>query len=99
YRCGRIIPVPAVPQKRGPSDLARRWQDACGFLLITVVNSRDLSSATGGAVGTELMRGQLNIQVVFYMSESFAELFEASLANTEMRPGTIIDGTVVDIRS
>lgn len=41
----------------------------------------------------------LYIQVVFYMSESFAELFEASLANTEMRPGTIIDGTVVDIRS
>ena len=33
------------------------------------------------------------------MTESFAELFEASIANTEMRPGTIIDGTIVDIRS
>ncbi len=33
------------------------------------------------------------------MSESFAELFEASLANTEMRPGSIIDGKVVDIKA
>ena len=33
------------------------------------------------------------------MSESFAELFEQSLANTEMRPGTIITGTVVEVRS
>ncbi len=32
------------------------------------------------------------------MTESFAELFEASIANTEMRPGTIINGTVVDIK-
>ena len=33
------------------------------------------------------------------MSESFAELFEESLANKEMRPGTIVTGTVVDIQS
>ena len=33
------------------------------------------------------------------MSESFAELFEQSLANQQMRPGAIITGTVVDIRS
>ena len=33
------------------------------------------------------------------MTESFAELFEASIANTEMRPGTIINGKVIDIRS
>ncbi len=31
------------------------------------------------------------------MSESFAELFEESLAQTEMRPGSIIKGTVVDV--
>ena len=32
-----------------------------------------------------------------FMSESFAELFEQSLAQAEMRPGSIIKGTVVDI--
>ncbi|HFD79142.1 MAG TPA: 30S ribosomal protein S1, partial [Gammaproteobacteria bacterium] len=32
------------------------------------------------------------------MSESFAQLFEESLANKEMRPGTIVTGTVVDIQ-
>ncbi len=31
------------------------------------------------------------------MSESFAELFEESLAKTQMRPGTIIPGTVVQV--
>lgn len=31
------------------------------------------------------------------MSESFAELFEESLAKTEMRPGSMLVGTVVDI--
>jgi small subunit ribosomal protein S1 len=31
------------------------------------------------------------------MSESFAELFEQSLAQAEMRPGSILRGTVVDI--
>lgn len=31
------------------------------------------------------------------MSESFAELFEESLANTEMRPGAMLSGTVIDI--
>ncbi len=31
------------------------------------------------------------------MSESFAELFEESLALTQMKPGTIITGTVMDI--
>lgn len=31
------------------------------------------------------------------MSESFAELFEQSLSNTEMRPGAIVNGTVVEI--
>ncbi|GAB6046915.1 30S ribosomal protein S1 [Methyloparacoccus murrellii] len=32
-----------------------------------------------------------------FMSESFAELFEQSLAQAEMRPGSIIRGMVVDI--
>jgi len=32
------------------------------------------------------------------MSESFAELFEESLAKQELRPGSIVTGTVVDIR-
>ncbi len=32
------------------------------------------------------------------MSESFAELFEESLTQTEMRPGSIINGTVIEIR-
>ncbi|HEB93654.1 MAG TPA: 30S ribosomal protein S1 [Gammaproteobacteria bacterium] len=31
------------------------------------------------------------------MSESFAELFEESLSRTEMRPGAILTGTVVDV--
>ena len=33
------------------------------------------------------------------MSESFADLFEQSLSQTKMRPGTIITGEVVDISS
>ncbi|MEE9421863.1 MAG: 30S ribosomal protein S1 [Gammaproteobacteria bacterium] len=33
------------------------------------------------------------------MTESFAELFEESLVNKEMRPGTIVTGTVVDIQA
>ncbi|HEX5055200.1 MAG TPA: 30S ribosomal protein S1 [Gammaproteobacteria bacterium] len=33
------------------------------------------------------------------MNESFSELFEASLTKTEIKPGTIITGKVVDIRS
>jgi small subunit ribosomal protein S1 len=33
------------------------------------------------------------------MTESFAELFEESLINKEMRPGTIVTGTVVDIQA
>jgi small subunit ribosomal protein S1 len=33
------------------------------------------------------------------MSESFAELFEQSQADTRMRPGSIIHGTVVDVNS
>jgi small subunit ribosomal protein S1 len=33
------------------------------------------------------------------MSESFAQLFEESLNNIQMRPGAIINGTVVDIRN
>jgi small subunit ribosomal protein S1 len=33
------------------------------------------------------------------MSESFAELFEESLINVQMRPGTIINGTVVEVRN
>ena len=33
------------------------------------------------------------------MGESFADLFEESLARTEMRPGAILLGTVVDIGS
>ena len=32
------------------------------------------------------------------MTESFAELFEQSLAQTDMRPGAIVTGKVVDIR-
>jgi small subunit ribosomal protein S1 len=33
------------------------------------------------------------------MSESFAQLFEESLTNIQMQPGTIINGTVIDIRN
>ncbi|MBA1332189.1 30S ribosomal protein S1, partial [Candidatus Endoriftia persephone str. Guaymas] len=33
------------------------------------------------------------------MTESFAELFEESLSNTQLRPGAIIIGTVLDINS
>lgn len=33
------------------------------------------------------------------MSESFAELFEESLAKTEMRPGAMLMGTVIDIEN
>ncbi|HEX2237685.1 MAG TPA: 30S ribosomal protein S1 [Gammaproteobacteria bacterium] len=33
------------------------------------------------------------------MSESFAQLFEESLHNIQMQPGTIINGTVIDIRN
>jgi small subunit ribosomal protein S1 len=33
------------------------------------------------------------------MNESFAELFEESLAYTQMKPGTILTGTVIDIKA
>jgi small subunit ribosomal protein S1 len=33
------------------------------------------------------------------MAESFAELFEQSQVETKMRPGTIVKGTVVEVRS
>jgi small subunit ribosomal protein S1 len=33
------------------------------------------------------------------MTESFAELFEASIANTQLRPGAIVIGTVIDVTS
>jgi small subunit ribosomal protein S1 len=33
------------------------------------------------------------------MSESFADLFEESIAKTQMRPGTIVEATVVDVGS
>ncbi|WP_177418209.1 S1 RNA-binding domain-containing protein, partial [endosymbiont of Lamellibrachia barhami] len=33
------------------------------------------------------------------MTESFAELFEESLSNTQLRPGAIVIGTVLDITS
>jgi small subunit ribosomal protein S1 len=33
------------------------------------------------------------------MSESFADLFEQSLTQTKMKPGTIVQGTVVEIRA
>jgi hypothetical protein len=35
----------------------------------------------------------------YVMSESFAELFEESLNNTQMRPGSIVKGTVVEVGS
>ena len=34
-----------------------------------------------------------------YMSESFAELLEESLANQQIKPGAILNGTVVDVNS
>ena len=37
------------------------------------------------------------VEEVFQMSESFAELFEESLAKTQMQPGSIITGTVVHV--
>ena len=33
------------------------------------------------------------------MSESFAELFEQSLKDIDMKPGSIITGTIIDIDS
>jgi len=33
------------------------------------------------------------------MTESFADLFEASIANTQLRPGAIVVGTVIDVTS
>ena len=33
------------------------------------------------------------------MTESFADLFEQSLTNTQLQPGTIVTGTVVEITS
>ncbi len=33
------------------------------------------------------------------MSESFAELFEQSLKDIDMKPGSIIIGTIIDIDS
>ena len=36
---------------------------------------------------------------VHTMSESFAELFEESLKELDMKPGSIVVGTVVDIDS
>jgi len=33
------------------------------------------------------------------MTESFAEMFEESLAHTEIKPGSIVMGTVVDVRN
>ena len=33
------------------------------------------------------------------MSESFAEMLEESLAHTQMRPGSIVAGTIVEVRS
>ena len=33
------------------------------------------------------------------MSESFAELLEESFSNLNMKPGTIVDGTVVDVKN
>jgi small subunit ribosomal protein S1 len=33
------------------------------------------------------------------MSESFAELFEESLQNVDMTPGTLVTGEVIDIDS
>ena len=36
-------------------------------------------------------------KAIITMSESFAELFEESLAKTQMRPGAIITGTIVKV--
>ncbi len=33
------------------------------------------------------------------MSESFAELLEESFSNLNMQPGSIVDGTVVEVRN
>ena len=32
------------------------------------------------------------------MTESFAELFEESLATQDLRPGSIVTGTIMEIR-
>jgi len=45
------------------------------------------------------MPQRLSAEGISPMSESFAQLFEESLVNKEMRPGTIVTGTVVDIQS
>ena len=33
------------------------------------------------------------------MSESFAELFEESLSYTQMKPGSLVNASVIDVRS
>ncbi|NBC46882.1 MAG: 30S ribosomal protein S1 [Gammaproteobacteria bacterium] len=40
-----------------------------------------------------------NARNILSMTESFAELFEESLTNTQLQPGTIVTGQVVDITS
>ena len=40
-----------------------------------------------------------NARNIHSMTESFAELFEESLTNTQLQPGTIVTGQVVDITS
>ncbi|MBM96094.1 MAG: 30S ribosomal protein S1 [Oceanospirillaceae bacterium] len=41
----------------------------------------------------------MQTQQVLFMTESFAELFEESLKELDMQPGSIVTGTVVDIDS
>jgi small subunit ribosomal protein S1 len=41
---------------------------------------------------------EIHINQLPIMSESFAELFEESLSHTEMSAGTVVVGTIVDIR-
>ena len=39
----------------------------------------------------------MNKHTIYIMSENFADLFEESLAHTEMTAGTVVIGTIVDI--
>lgn len=45
------------------------------------------------------LAGKQACKEVLYMSESFAELFEESLTKSELRPGAIMGGTVLEITS
>jgi small subunit ribosomal protein S1 len=72
-----------------------------GDLPLNSINAGDaglcLTSEPGDSYRVAV--AALVLQEIQPMTESFAELFEESLSNTQLRPGAIIIGTVLDINS